>query len=428
MELFGIMMAIFAATLFLGMPIAICIGLSVAGVLWLDDVPIAFISQLAFSGLDNFTYLAIPMFILAGYVMETGGLSRRLIQFAASLVGNITGGLGIVTVLACMFFAAISGSSPATVAAIGTMMVPSMIKKGYNPHFSSAIAATSGSLGILIPPSIPMIIFAVTAEVSIGEIFMAGFIPGAMIGAGLIAVVYIISKKNGYKEKDASFNLANVWLTFKEAIWALLTPLIILGGIYSGIFTPTEAAVVAVLYALFASLVIYKELKLKDLPAILSKAAVTTGTVIIILGFATAFARYLTLNQVPQMLGKLILSITNDPTTILLMFIVLVFITGMFIETAAQILIYTPLFLPILVDLGVSPIHFGIILVIGTELGLITPPVGVNLFVAQGIAGSTIGQLTKKVLPFLVSMLVIQLILTLFPEIVLFLPNMMYGK
>lgn len=428
MELFGIMMGIFAVTLFLGMPISICIGISVAGALWIDDISIAFIAQLAFSGLDNFTYLAIPMFILAGYIMETGGLSRRLINFAASLVGNITGGLGIVTVVACMFFAAISGSSPATVAAIGSMMVPSMIRKGYDPHFSSAIAATSGSLGILIPPSIPMIIFAVTAEVSIGEIFMAGFIPGAMIGVGLITVVYIISKKKGYKETGAGFNLANVWKNFKEAVWALLTPLIILGGIYSGIFTPTEAAVVAVIYALVASMLIYKELKLKDLPEILSKAAITTGTVIIILGFATAFARYLTLHQVPQLLGKAILSITNDPTTILLLFVGLVFISGMFIETAAQILIYTPLFLPILVDLGVSPIHFGIILVIGTELGLITPPVGVNLFVAQGIAGSTIGQLTRKIIPFLISMLLIQLVLTLCPSIVTFLPNLLYGK
>lgn len=426
METFGIMMAVFGVSIFIGLPIAICIGVATLSALVIQGIPLTFISQIAFSGLDSYTYLAIPMFILAGYLMETGGLSKRIVNFASSLVGNISGGLAIVTVIACMFFAAISGSSPATVAAIGSMMIPSMVKKGYDPHFSGSIAACAGSLGILIPPSIPMIIYAVTAEVSVGEMFLAGFVPGALIGFGLITAVFLISRKRGYKGGDGKFSARKVWESFWDAKFAMLTPIIILGGIYSGIFTATEAAVVAVLYALVVGLFVHKELKFKDLGPILSNAAVTTGTVIIILGFATAFARYLTLSQIPQMVGAAILSYTTNKTLILLLFVGMIFVTGMFIETAAQILIYTPLFLPILTELGVSPIHFGIILVIGTELGLITPPVGVNLFVAQGITGSTIVQLAKNIMPFLLSMLIIQIILTLVPDLVTFLPNFFY--
>lgn len=428
MDSFFFMMAFFMMALIIGLPIAISIGIGIMAALLRDGIPLEFVAQMCFSGLDNYTYLAIPMFILTGYLMETGGLSQRLVNFASSLVGNMAGGLGIVTVVACMFFAAISGSSPATVAAIGSMMVPSMIRRGYSPEFSGALSAASGSLGILIPPSIPMIIFAVTAEVSIGEIFTAGFVPGALVGCGLMLTVYIISKKRGYRGEDQAFNKARVLHTFKEAIWALLTPVIILGGIYSGAFTPTEAAVVAVVYALLVGLFIHCELKIKDLPNIFINAAVTTGSVIIILGFATAFARYITIQQVPQLIGKAILAYTTDPTLILCIFVLLILFTGMFIETAAQILIYTPLFLPILVELGVSPIHFGIILVIGTELGLITPPVGVNLFVAQGITGTSIGKLTRSIMPFLLSMLICQLLLVFFPKLVTFVPDLVYGK
>ncbi|MCE4935757.1 TRAP transporter large permease subunit [Aliivibrio fischeri] len=424
MATFGIAMLAFVVLLFVGMPIAISIGMTTAFALFLSDIPVSFIAQLSFSALDSFTYLAIPMFIMAGFVMETGGLSRRIVNFASSLVGRTAGGLGIVTVVACMFFAAISGSSPATVAAIGSMMVPSMIEKGYNRHFAGALTASAGSLGILIPPSIPMIIYAVTAEISIGDMFLAGFIPGAMIGTGLILVVYWISKRRGYKGQDEDFSLQQVKTTLKEAKWALLTPIIILGGIYSGIFTATEAACITVIYTLIISLFVHKEMKFSDLRPVIVKAALTTGCVIIILGFATAFARYLTISQIPQMIGELILSYTNNATLILMIFVVLIMFTGLFIETAAQILIYTPLFLPILVQLGVSPYHFGIILIVGTELGLITPPVGVNLFVAKGITGSSMVQLSRAIVPFLLSMLLVQFSLVLLPEVITFLPNL----
>ncbi|WP_277296391.1 TRAP transporter large permease [Succinatimonas hippei] len=426
MESFLQMMGIFIFTLFLGFPIAISIGLSITFALILSGIPIGFVAQMCFAGLDNYTYLAIPMFVLTGYLMETGGLSQRLVNFASSLIGNVTGGLGIVTVIACMFFAAISGSSPATVAAIGSMMIPSMVRKGYSPEFSGALTSASGSLGILIPPSIPMIIYAVTAEVSIGEIFTAGFIPGFLVGFGLMVVVYFVAKKRGYTGDGQKFSVARVITSFRQAVWSLLTPVIILGGIYCGIFTATEASIVAVFYALIIGLFVHRELKFKDIAPIIVKAAITTGTVIIILGFATAFARYITMMQVPQLIGEAILQVTNNATIILCFFVVLILISGMFIETAAQILIYTPLFLPILTELGVSPIHFGIILIIGTELGLITPPVGVNLFVAQGITGAKISKMSMQILPFVFSMLICQLLLVFIPKIVTILPDLVY--
>ncbi|ELR63187.1 TRAP-type C4-dicarboxylate transport system, large permease component [Photobacterium marinum] len=421
---FGFTMIIFVCLLFLGVPIAICIGMSTLAALMMNGISGGFIAQLSFSGLDSFTYLAIPMFIMAGFVMETGGLSRRIVGFASTLVGRTTGGLGIVTVIACMFFAAISGSSPATVAAIGSMMVPSMVEKGYNRHFAGALTASAGSLGILIPPSIPMIIYAVTAEISIGDMFLAGFIPGAMVGIGLILTVYLIARHRGYVGQAEPFDASKVASAFWDAKWALLTPVIILGGIYSGVFTATEAACITVIYTLIVSLFVHKEISVKDIRPIVVKSAITTGCVIIILGFATAFARYLTMSQIPQLIGQAILQVTDNPMIILLIFVALIMFTGLFIETAAQILIYTPLFLPILVELGISPYHFGIILIVGTELALITPPVGVNLFVAKGITGSSMVQLTKAVVPFLLSMLLVQIALVFLPGVVTFLPDL----
>ena len=423
MTTFLIMIVIFVVLVFAGIPIAFCIGISSMSALLIDGISLEFMAQSAFSGLNSFTYLAIPMFILAGLVMESGGLSKRIVAFASTLVGNVYGGLGIIAVIACAFFAAISGSSPATVAAIGSMLVPTMIRKGYDKDFSGALVASSGTLGVLIPPSIPMILFAVTAEVSVSKMFMAGFLPGFLLTFALCVLVNFISRKKGYKTDEGKFHLANVWQKFKEAFWALMAPVIILGGIYLGFFTATEASVVAVIYSLLVGLFIYKEIKLKELPGIFTSAVTTTGTVVIILGFATTFATYLIMSGIPDQLGTAILSVTNNRLIILTLFVVLVFFTGMFIETAALILIYTPLFLPMLRNLGVDPIHFGIIMVMGTQLGMMTPPVGVNLFVAQGISGSSIPGLTKKIMPFIFVMLAVQLVLIYVPQIVMFLPN-----
>ena len=310
-----------------------------------------------------------PMFILAGYLMETGGLSKRLVNFAASLVGNIHGGLGIITVLACAFFAAISGSSPGTVAAVGAMMIPPMVEKGYDRDFSAALTASAGSLGVLIPPSIPMVLYCIAGEVSIGEMFMAGFIPGFLMTAALALTTYVISKR-----MDTSLMRENLsgrrWLpVLRRQSGLSLPPVIILGGIYSGIFTPTEAAVVVVVYSMFVGLFITKELKVSDLPGILYKGAVTAGTTVFILAFAMAFSRYLTLNQIPQLIGSVILGITGNVHVILILFVLLCFVTGTFLETASQVLIYTPLFLPTLKGLGVSPLHFGILLTVGDHAG-----------------------------------------------------------
>jgi C4-dicarboxylate transporter DctM subunit len=255
---------------------------------------------------------------------------------------------------------------------------------------------------------------------------MAGFLPGALVGFGLMITVYILAKKRGYKPSGKPFSPRDVVVSFKNAVWALATPVLILGGIYSGVFTPTEAATVSVLYSLVVGLFVHRELNVAQLPGIFVNAAVTTGAVLIILGFATAFARFITIQQVPQLIGQAVLSLSSDPTVILCIFVALILVTGMFIETGAQILIYTPLFLPILTQLGVDPIHFGIILIIGTEIGLITPPVGVNLFVAQGISGSSIGNLTRCIIPFLCSMLIAQLVLVFFPKLVLILPELFY--
>ena len=392
MSIFLMMMAVFLVFVFLGIPVSFSIGLSTVAAVLAKGMPLAFVSQMAFTGLDSYTYLAIPMFILAGYLMETGGLSKRLVNFAASLVGNIT-------VLACAFFAAISGSSPGTVAAVGAMMIPPMVEKGYDRDFSAALTASAGSLGVLIPPSIPMVLYCIAGEVSIGEMFMAGFIPGFLMTAALALTTYVISKKNGYKSDEGEFEWKKVAASFKEAIWPLLAPVIILGGIYSGIFTPTEAAVVVVVYSMFVGLFITKELKVSDLPGILYKGAVTAGTTVFILAFAMAFSRYLTLNQIPQLIGSVILGITGNVHVILILFVLLCFVTGTFLETASQVLIYTPLF-------------------------LMTPPVGINLFVAQGISGAKISKMTKAILPFLFVMLFVQILFVFFPGFSTFLPGL----
>jgi C4-dicarboxylate transporter DctM subunit len=427
MSIFLMMMAVFLVFVFLGIPVSFSIGLSTVAAVLAKGMPLAFVSQMAFTGLDSYTYLAIPMFILDFLCIhpfnDGNGRMSRLVNFAASLVGNIHGGLGIITVLACAFFAAISGSSPGTVAAVGAMMIPPMVEKGYDRDFSAALTASAGSLGVLIPPSIPMVLYCIAGEVSIGEMFMAGFIPGFLMTAAL-ALTYVISKKNGYKSDEGEFEWKKVAASFKEAIWPLLAPVIILGGIYSGIFTPTEAAVVVVVYSMFVGLFITKELKVSDLPGILYKGAVTAGTTVFILAFAMAFSRYLTLNQIPQLIGSVILGITGNVHVILILFVLLCFVTGTFLETASQVLIYTPLFLPTLKGLGVSPLHFGILLTVGTMLGMMTPPVGINLFVAQGISGAKISKMTKAILPFLFVMLFVQILFVFFPGFSTFLPGL----
>ncbi|MBS3970049.1 MAG: TRAP transporter large permease [Clostridia bacterium] len=408
----------------MGVPIAFTIGVATMAALWVGGIPFTFLSQNLFSAVDSFTIMAVPFFILAGALMETGGLSRRLIDVANALVGRYIGGLGMVTILACAFFAAISGSSPATVAAIGCMMIPAMIKKGYSKTFSASVAASGGGLGILIPPSIPMIIYGVVGSVSIGQMFLAGIIPGIIISVILLSTAYFIARKNGYKGSNEPFIFKDFLKVLREAIWALLAPVIILGGIYGGIFTPTESAVVAVAYGLIVGLFVYKELKWKDIPGVFVRSAMVTGSVIIIVGMAAAFSKLITMYQIPTMLAQALLSISENKLVVLALINIAILFAGMFMETLSLIIIFTPLFLPIVMDLGVNPIHFGIILVIGAEIGLMTPPVGVNLFVASGISGVSLEKMSRGILPFILTMIIGLFIMTYIPKISLFLPQL----
>ena len=376
MQTFGLVMVLFLALIFLGMPIAATIGISTLVGFMASNIGLIQLTQICFTGLNNFTYIAIPLFILAGLIMERGGISQRLVDFCSALVGSHTGSLGVITVLACTFFGAVCGSAPATCAAIGSMMIPSMVKKGYDINYAGGLTSCAGSIGILIPPSIPMIIYAVTAEISVSDIFMAGFLPGILVALGLIIVNTIHCKRHPVQDGNQKFSWSHLWTSFRSAFWALLSPVIILGGIYAGIFTATEAAVVAVVYSLAVSVFIYKEIKPSEIGDIFASATLTTGSILLLLGFATAFARYLTLKSIPTLVGEAILAVTNNATLILCLFVVMIFFTGMFLETASQVLIYTPLFLPVLRELGVDPLVFGLILVVGTAIGQVTPPDG----------------------------------------------------
>ena len=376
MQTFGLVMVLFLALIFLGMPIAATIGISTLVGFMASNIGLIQLTQICFTGLNNFTYIAIPLFILAGLIMERGGISQRLVDFCSALVGNHTGSLGVITVLACTFFGAVCGSAPATCAAIGSMMIPSMVKKGYDINYAGGLTSCAGSIGILIPPSIPMIIYAVTAEISVSDIFMAGFLPGILVALGLIIVNTIHCKRHPVQDGNQKFSWSHLWTSFRNAFWALLSPVIILGGIYAGIFTATEAAVVAVVYSLAVSIFIYKEIKPSEVGDIFASATLTTGSILLLLGFATAFARYLTLKSIPTLVGEAILAVTNNATLILCLFVVMIFFTGMFLETASQVLIYTPLFLPVLRELGVAPLVSGQILVVGTAIGQVTPPDG----------------------------------------------------
>lgn len=413
----------FTVLFLIGVPIAISLGVATLIALMFLGIPTMELVQGAIIASDSFPFLAVPFFILAGGLMETGGLSQRLINVASACMGHITGGLAIVTVIACAFFAAISGSGPATTAAIGSIMIPAMIRRGYSWEFAGAVSSTGGTLGILIPPSIPMVIYGIVGNVSITDMFLAGIFPGIIISVIFILASYIIAKKKGYRGSGIPFSWRNLWKALYEAKAALLAPLIILGGIYGGIFTPTEAAVVAVAYGLFCGLFIYKELKLSDLPRLIIETAMITGSVMIIIGFATAFGRLMTMYQIPQIVATWMQIITESKFAMLMMFSVFLLFVGMFMETIAQIIILTPLFIPIALKLGIDPVHLGIVFVINCELGFLTPPVGANLFVASNLAKVSIEKLSKAVIPYIIALFIGVSVISYFPEIATWLPK-----
>jgi C4-dicarboxylate transporter, DctM subunit len=412
----------FALFLLLSVPIGIAIGLStLVTIMYSGSMPLEFLAQGLITSIDSFPLMAVPFFILAGEIMGKGGVSDRLFKVANTIVGNKTGGFAIATIITCMFFAAISGSGPATVAAIGGIMIPAMVRQGYDKKFATAVVCAAGSIGVIIPPSIPMVIYGVVGSVSIGKLFIAGIVPGILVGIGLIIWAYIHSKKQGYQGLAKKSSFKEFLIASWDAKWALLVPVIILGGIYGGIFTPTEAAVVAVVYGFIAGVILYRELKLKDLPQMFVDTAVTTATIMLIVGTATAFGRVLTVEQIPTQVTEAMLSISTNPIVIILLINILLLIVGCFMDTLAAIIILTPLLLPIAVNLGYDPIHFGIIMVVNLAIGFITPPLGVNLFVGSGISGISIEKLSKAVLPFFVAMIITLVFITFIPQLSLYL-------
>jgi C4-dicarboxylate transporter DctM subunit len=419
-------LTLFALLLF-SVPIGICLGLATMIVMIFVDgtPPMALLARSVVTGADSFPLIAVPLFILAGDLMQHGGMSRRLVGFANALIDHIRGGLAYVNVLACVFFAAISGSSPATVAAIGSNMIPEMEKVGYTRKFSGALTASSGMIGVMIPPSIPFIIYGVTAEVSIGKLFLAGVVPGILFAAMFMLVAWILLRRDTtVQESTTTFSGASVWQSFRASIWALLVPGIILGGIYSGIFTPTEAGAVAVVYAAIVGIFVYGDITVKDLPEILAGSAKTSGTILVLVIMATAFGRLITLARIPAELAGSITSLSDNPIIILLLINVLLLVIGMFMETISSIIIMTPILLPVATALGVDPIVFGVILTVNLAIGFCTPPLGVNLFVASSISKVSIESLSRSILPFFVGMLILLMLITYVPSISLALPSL----
>ncbi len=413
--------------LLISVPIGICLGLATMAVMLLVDgtPPMVLLARSVVTGADSFPLIAVPLFILAGDVMQKGGMSRRLVGFANSLIGHIRAGLAYVNVLASVFFAAISGSSPATVAAIGSNLIPEMEKVGYDRKFSSSLTAASGMIGVMIPPSIPFIIYGVTAEVSIGKLFLAGVIPGVLFAIMFMFVGRLLLRGNEkVAESTTEFSGHTVLHSFRESIWALLVPVIILGGIYSGIFTPTEAGAVAVVYAVIVGLFVYRDIKVSDLPELLAGSAMTSGTILILVIMATAFGRVITLAQIPSDLAGWLTNLSDNPIIILLLINLLLLVIGMFMETISSIIIMTPILLPVTVALGVDPIAFGVIMTVNLAIGFCTPPLGVNLFVASSISGVTIEQLSKAILPFFAGMVALLMVITYVPSISLILPSL----
>jgi len=380
-----------------------------------------------FASINKFPLAAIPFFILAGNLMETGGISRRLVEFAKSIVGGVQGGLPMTCVLTCMIFAAVSGSSVATTFAIGAILIPALIKHGYPTSYAAALQATSAELGVIIPPSIPMILYGVSAEVSIGELFIAGFGPGILISLALMAFVWVYCKIKGWGKNDGDGRLSFGKATL-QAGWALLMPVIILGGIYGGVFTPTEASAVAVFYALVVGVVIYREIKIKDLYAILRKSAISSAVIMFIIANAGLFAFLITRAGVPDAIGRWLEAVLQSPTMFLLGVNAALFIIGMFIETSAAIIVLAPILAPVAMHFGVDPVHFGLIMVVNLALGMITPPFGVNLFAACTVARISLDRIVGHLLPFVGVILVCLLVITYVPSISLGLRDLVYAK
>ena len=411
----------------LSVSVSVSIGLSAIFGMVVNDANMLISVKEMFNSINKFPLAAIPFFILAGNVMETGGISRRLVEFAKSIVGGVQGGLPMTCVLTCMIFAAVSGSSVATTFAIGAILIPALIKHGYPTAYAAALQASSAELGVIIPPSIPMILYGVSAEVSIGELFIAGFGPGIFIGLALMLFAYLYAKYKGWGKNDGDGRLSFGKATL-QAGWALMMPVIILGGIYGGIFTPTEASAVAVFYALLVGMVIHREIRLRDLFPILRKSVMSSAVIMFIIANAGLFAFLITRAGVPDAIGHWLQEVLKSPAMFLLGINAALFIIGMFIETSAAIIVLAPILAPVAQKFGIDPVHFGLVMVVNLALGMITPPFGVNLFAACTVAKISLDRIVTQLLPFVLVVLACLMVITYYPPLTLALRDLVYAK
>lgn len=420
-----IFVIMFAGLLF-SVPIGIALGTAtVLAILCYSTTPSYIVIQNIFGGLNSFSLLAIPFFMIAGSLMGLGGISKRIVKFADALVGWITGGLGMVVVLASMIFAAISGSAPATVSSIGSMLLPQMEEKNYDKDFSTALVASAGTIGVIIPPSIPFVMYCIVASQSVGTIFIAGIIPGLLIGLALMTVCYFVSKKHGYVASYTKKDRPKFWPVFRECIWAILSPVIILGSIYSGLCTPTEAAVISIFYSAVVGIFIYRETTLKIIIESLRSAGELNGQGNLAVGLSMAFATYLTTAGIPKKIGAWITGAIHSDVLILLAILGILLLVGCFVDNISSCLVLTPIFLPIVTSIGMDPIHFGVVMTVALAIGFCTPPFGSNLFIAAAISGLPIESIVKRIWPMIIAMAVCLLLITFIPQLSLFLVSLM---
>lgn len=407
-------------------PIAVSLGLSTLVGVVIGGFPLAMFPSIMYSSMGKFALLAIPFFILAGIIMDYAGISKRLIDFARVAVGHRKSGLISVVVIVACFFAAISGSGPATVAALGSVLIPAMVNAGYDVGMSAALLSASGAIGIIIPPSIAFIVYASIADVSVGKLFAGGIIPGILVGVSYLMAALWMNRNNENIIKQEKATNKEFWQALKDAIWGLLTPVIILGGIYSGIFTPTEAAGVAVIYSLIIGIFVYREIKIKDLWSLFIEAAVSSGTVMYIIGCASVFAWLLTTSHVASNMSSAILAISTNKFVLMSVINIIFLIAGCFLDANSAFYILLPIMLPIMTLLEIDPVHFGVFLTVNLAIGLITPPVGINLFVACNAAEIPVSDIIPKIIPFLVAGMIALILITYIPIITLFLPNLLF--
>ncbi|MFW5695914.1 MAG: TRAP transporter large permease [Alkalispirochaeta sp.] len=412
----AILFGSFFVLLLLGLPVALAIGVSSLVAILSEGVPLMLITQRMFAGTDSFALIAVPFFILAGDLMAEGKVSEKLVEFADALFGFLKGGLSIVSVLAGMFFAAISGSGAATTAAVGSTLVPELKRKGYEEAPAAGLIAAAGTIGVVIPPSVPMIIYAVIADQSVARLFMAGFLPGVVMGVGLMVIAIVQAYRRNYP-KGTPFSVKTILVTFKDAIWGLLTPVIILGGIFSGIFTPSEAAVIAVNYALLVSLFIYRDMNLKDIYRIMIRSVITTGVIMFVIATSAILSWVLANWSIPTLVARWVLAMSENPYVIMFLITGVILVTGVFVETASALIILTPVFLPLVNTLGINLVHFGLIIVVGLAIGMITPPVAINLYVASSITGLSLEKITRAIIPYLIGLVVVLLFVVYVPII-----------